>query len=539
MDSAITTSPPRPLPPPPSALRRWGTLAVCCVAGLLLAVDNTVLNLALPRLSSAMRPSSTQLLWIGDAYGFAVGALLIVMGRLGERVGRKRMLLCGAAVFGLVSALTAYAPSPGLLIAARALQGAAAATVMPSTLSLLRHTFTDPRERTTAMGVAGGIGAGGFALGPVVAGPLLDHFWWGSVFLVNVPVVLVVLVSGSLLLVEHRSPAPAPLDWASVPLSGGGLVGVVYAIKALARSGPGDPWAWAAAAVGAALLVLFVRRQRRVAHPLLDLSLLRVPALTGSVTAVLFTIVALSAQSLAFSLYFQDVRGYSPMGTGFALLVGPLGAVFSGPLAATVIGRIGRSGTVVLGLLCSAVSCFGYAAVGVGTDYWLLAAPVFVSGVGIGFVMGVTNDTVLAAVDREQAGVAAALGETATELGGALGVAVLGSVLTAGYRHGLHLPPGLPQGAGGAARQSVAGAVAVADGLPARLAGPLTHTARLAYVGGLHTAVLAGGVLLLLGAPVAGRLLRGVPALIPDPDAEADAETGAGAVVPTPAESRS
>ncbi|MFD0329708.1 MFS transporter [Streptacidiphilus monticola] len=251
-----------------------------------------------------------------------------------------------------------------------------------------------------------------------------------------------------------------------MPLSGGGLVGLVYGIKAAARDGAAQPSVWIAVGLGALLLALFVRRQQRIPNPLLDLRLFRAPAFTGSIAANLFTIVALSAQSLAFSLYFQDVRGYDPMGTGFALLLGPAGAVVSGPLTPLAIQKLGRARTAGLGLALMSLSCCGYLLVGAGTDYWLLALPMLVSGAGIGFTMGVTSDTVLASAPKEKAGVAGAVGETAMELGGALGIAVLGSVLTAGYRGDLRLPAGLPSAAADAAHESLAGAVGAAASLP-------------------------------------------------------------------------
>ncbi|MEY9870762.1 EmrB/QacA subfamily drug resistance transporter [Streptacidiphilus sp. MAP12-33] len=503
-----------------SAARKWGTLAICCVASLVLGIDNTVVNLAFPHLVRDMGPSSTQLLWIADAYGFALGGLVIVMGSLGDRYGRKRLLLLGSAGFALASALTAEAPSTGWLIAARALQGVAGATLMPSTLSLVRNAFTDPKERTMAMGIGGGVGAAGFALGPVVGGPLLDHFWWGSVFLINVPVMAVVILSGSFLLVESRNPNPGPIDWRSVPLSCLGVVSTVYALKTAARDGLARPDVWITAVLGLALLAAFALRQRRTAHPLVDLDLLRSRGFSGAIGANTLSIFALAAQSLAASLYFQDVRGYSPMGTGFALLLGPLGAMVTGPLCPVAVQALGRARAVGIGLLLMAGSCFGYLLVGVATDYWVMGAVMFVSGLGIGLVFGISGDTMLASAPKERAGAASAVESTATELGGALGIAVLGSLLTAVYRHRLTLPAGLSEQAASAAHESVGGAVAVAPGLPAPVGHALTTVAQQAYVDGFHAVVAAGGVVLLLGAGLVVRRLRGVPAVIADEDAE-------------------
>ncbi|WP_063774102.1 MFS transporter [Streptacidiphilus rugosus] len=445
-----------------SGARKWGTLAICCVASLVLGIDNTVVNLAFPHLVHDMHPSATQLLWIADAYGFALGGLVIVMGNLGDRFGRKRLLLLGGVAFALASALTAEAPSAGLLIAARALQGVAAATIMPSTLSLVRNAFTDPKERTMAMGISGGVAAGGFALGPVVGGPLLDHFWWGSVFLINIPVMALVIGFGAALLVESRNPAPSRIDWLSVPLSALGVVGVIYGLKTAARDGLGQSSVWLSAGIGAALLVAFVARQRRIANPLVDVALLRDRGFSGAIGANTLSIFALAAQSLAASLYFQDVRGYSPMGTGFALLLGPLGAMVTGPLCPVAVKALGRARSVGVGLALMAVSCFGYVLVGVDTNYWVMGGVMFVSGLGIGLVFGISSDTMLASTPKERAGAASAVESTGTELGGALGIAVLGSLLTAVYRDRLQLPAGLPAQAAASAHESVGGAVAVA-----------------------------------------------------------------------------
>ncbi|WP_084699862.1 MFS transporter [Streptacidiphilus anmyonensis] len=504
------------------AARKWGTLAVCCVASLVLGIDNTVVNLAFPHLVRDMDPSSTQLLWIADAYGFALGGLVIVMGSLGDRFGRKRLLLLGGAGFALASALTAEAPSAGWLIAARALQGVAGATLMPSTLSLVRNAFTDPKERSLAMGISGGVAAGGFALGPVVGGPLLDHFWWGSVFLINVPVMALVLAAGSVLLVESRNPDPGPIDWRSVPLSCFGVVAAVYALKTAARDGVGRPDVWICAALGAALLVGFVLRQRRAAHPLVDVALLRGRGFSGAVAANTLSIFALAAQSLAASLYFQDVRGYSPMGTGFALLLGPLGAMVTGPLCPVALRALGRARAVGVGLVLMALSCFGYLLVGVASDYWVMGAVMFVSGLGIGLVFGIAGDTMLASAPKERAGAASAVESTATELGGALGIAVLGSLLTAVYRHQVTPPAGVPAQAAAVAHESIGGAVAVAPTLPAQLGHALDAAAQQAFVDGFHAVVAAGGAALLLGAGLVVRRLRGVPAVIQDQDVERD-----------------
>ncbi|MFD0884031.1 MFS transporter, partial [Streptosporangium algeriense] len=309
-----------------SSSRRWGTLVVACLAVVLLSIDLTVLHLAAPKLVRDMSPSATQFLWIVDVYGFALAGLLVTMGNIGDRIGRRKLLLIGLVAFAGASALTAYAPTPELLIAARALLGVAGATVMPSTLSIIRNVFTSPRERATAVGVWSSVSALGFALGPVVGGVLLDHFWWGSVFLVNVPVAALIVVAGALVLPESRNPNPGRLDLVSVPLSVAGVIAVIYAVKNAAHDGVTAPGVLVAAVVGVVALALFVRRQRRLTAPLIDVRLFHHRAFSGAVGANVVCVFSMLAASLTFAQYFQLVLGWSPLASGLASLPGGLGA---------------------------------------------------------------------------------------------------------------------------------------------------------------------------------------------------------------------
>ncbi|MDX2703094.1 MFS transporter [Streptomyces sp. PA03-6a] len=510
---------------------RWAALAVCCLAAMLLGIDNSVLNYAIPSLLKDMGPSGTEILWISDVYGFAMGGLLVVMGNLGDRLGRKRMMLLGAAAFGVASLLTAYAPTPGALIAGRALLGVAGAAMVPSTLSVVRHAFTDPKERTTAIGISSGIAAASFALGPVVGGLLLDHFWWGSVFLINVPLMAVVLVAGALVLPESRNPRPGRLDWIGVPLSVVGVVGAIYAVKEGFRDGVDHAPVWIAAAIGTAALVLFARRQVRVEEPLIDLRLFRNPAFSGAVGANLVMIFASSTLSLAFSLYFQVVRGWSPFTAGLALLPGPLAAAFAAPPATALIPRLGRARVVALGLVLLAASTAVLGRLSTpGTPYWELLAPLVANGAGIILIVSVTNDTILASAPKERTGAAAAVSETAMEMGGSLGIAVLGSLLGAVYRDALALPAGLPAGAADAARESVGGAAEAAARVPGADGAALLAAAKDAFCHSVQVTTVVGAALLAVGAVVALYALRGVPAQIADPEAEEE-------VLPLPAPS--
>ncbi|XVQ08567.1 MFS transporter [Spirillospora sp. CA-255316] len=509
-----------PAPPPAAgfaASRKWGTFGICLLLVLVPNLDLTALNQAIPHLTADLRPSATQILWIADAYGFALAGLLITMGGIGDRIGHKRLLLIGTALFGVTSALTAYAGSAEQLIAARFLLGVAGATLMPSALSLIRRVFTDPKERTMAIGAFGGIGGLAVGLGPVVGGALLDHFWWGSVFLINVPIMVAVLVAGSAVLPETRNPSPGRLDLPSVPLSIAGLLGVVYALKETAADGVSAGAAGAALA-GVLALAAFVVRQARLDDPLIDVRLFRRIAFSGSVTTNMFAMFALVAQSLIFSLYFQLVLGWSPLQSGLAGLPGALGAMVGGAaLAPPLIGAVGRARVVAAGLALGATAFALLSRIGTEVDYFpAVLVPMVLSGLGIGMVMTVTADTVLATVPRERSGAASAISETGMELGGALGTAVLGSVLNAVYRHNVELPGGLPPEAGHAARDSLAGAVEVAAGLPGRPAEAVTGAAGRAFVDGMEAALLTSAALAASVAVFALVALRRVPKVIPE-----------------------
>ncbi|MEW2355951.1 MFS transporter [Spirillospora sp. NPDC029432] len=515
-----------------SPARKWATFGLCLLVIMVPALDLTALNQAVPHLTADLRPSATQILWIADAYGFALAGLLITMGGVGDRVGHKRLLLAGAGLFAATSALTAYAWTAETLIAARFLLGVAGATLMPSALSLIRRVFTDPKERTMAVGAFSGVSGLAIGLGPVLGGALLDHFWWGSVFLINVPIMLVVLAAGAAVLPAGRNPRPGRLDLLGVPLSIAGVIGLVYAIKELAAHGPSLE-VLAAALVGAAGLAAFAVRQVRVADPLIDVRLFRLAAFSGSVVANMFAMFALVAQSLIFSLYFQLVLGWSPLQSGLAGLPGALGAMIGGAaLAPPLISLLGRARVVAAGLILGAVAYALLSQAGTDTSYLVLVGPVLLSGLGMGMAMTVTADTVLATVPRERSGAASAISETGMELGGSLGMAVLGSVLNAVYRDAIELPAGLPAAAGAAAGDSLSGAMQAAAGLPERLAAQVAGAAGEAFASGMQAAMLCSTGLAAAAGLFALVALRGVPKVIPDA-AEYEAGPGeAGAAVP-------
>ncbi|MEV5507168.1 MFS transporter [Streptomyces orinoci] len=486
---------------------RWLALSVLVLAVLLIAVDATVLGLATPYLSEDLRPSGTQLLWIGDVYSFVIAGLLVSMGSLGDRIGRKKLLLSGAVAFGAVSVLNAYATSPEMMIAARALLGVAGATLMPSTLALIRNIFHDPRERSLAIGIWGAMASAGAAVGPVVGGFLLENFWWGSVFLINLPVMAVLVLVGARLLPESRDPAPGPWDLPSVLLSMTGIVALVYAIKEGATLGL-TPAAGAAAVLGVLALVWFVRRQLTLDAPLLNMRLFHNRGFSAAVLADLLTVLGLSGTVFFLSQFLQLVQNRDPLEAGLAELPAAIGAVATGLLAGQAARRWSVRSVVAGGLAAIGVALAVLAGLSTTTGYPLLGAGLLVIGAGAGLSFTVTADVILSSVPKEQAGSASAVSETAYELGAALGIALLGSIVTGVYR-GFPVPAGVPAGAAGEAHESLGGAVKAAVALPADQGTVLLTEAQRAFVEGLRLASAVAAVVLLVTAVAAWFLLRG------------------------------
>lgn len=481
---------------------RWLALSVLVLAVLLVAVDATVLGLATPYISEDLKPSGTQLLWIGDVYSFVIAGLLVSMGSLGDRIGRKRILLIGATAFGAISVLNAYATTPELMIVARALLGVAGATLMPATLALIRNLFHDPRERSLAIGIWGATASAGTAIGPIMGGFLLEHFWWGSVFLINLPVMAVLVLVGVKLLPESRNPRPGPWDALSVALSLIGMLGIVYAVKEAASHG----FTWeplAAGLLGAGALYGFVRRQLTLPTPLLDMRLFRNRGFSGAVLADLLTILGLSGLVFFLSQYLQLVQGRRPLEAGLAELPAAVGAVAAGLIAGTAARRFSVRSVVAGGLAAVGLALASLTVIDQSTGYPLLGVALLVVGVGAGFSFTVTADVILSGVPKEQAGAASAVSETAYELGAALGIALLGSIVTGVYRD-FTGPAGTPA----EAHESLGGAVEASVGLPAQTSEAMLDAARQSFVDGLALAAGAGAAVLLAAAVAAWFLLR-------------------------------
>ncbi|MFY1622061.1 MFS transporter [Micromonospora sp. WMMD723] len=487
----ITSSTPVPAPVL-STRRRWAALAVLAAAVLLLAVDGTVLSLAVPALTASLAPTAEQVLWIGDVYSLTLAGLLVLMGNLADRFGRKRVLLVGSVAFGAASLLAAFAPSAPALIGARLLLGVAGATLMPSTLSLIRNIFTDSGERTRAIAIWSTAFGAGSAVGPLVGGFLLEHFWWGSVFLINVPVMVLVVVSGLLLLPESRDPRPGRFDVLSAVLSMAAVVPLVYAVKHVVGAGV-DGVTVSCLLVGVTAGVLFVRRQRRLEQPMLDVELFGNPAFLGAVVANVIAIFALVGMLFFFSQYLQFARGFGPLQAGLAELPATLASIVVVVIIAAVVARFGRGRAIALGLGLAAAGLAGVAVAAHAPYPWLALALVPI-GLGIGLAMTLTGDAIISAAPPRKAGSVSAITETANELGVVLGIAVLGSLLSLVYRHAVSVPSGLPAADAARVRDSLGSALQV---LPPQAAAG----ARDAFITGVQvTSSLAAA--LTLGAAV-------------------------------------
>lgn len=498
----MTTSIPTPRPATARDPRRWAGLAVLSASLLVVVMDMTILNVALPALTADLRPTSVELLWIVDAYALVLAGLLVPASALADRFGRRRALVTGFTLFAVASLGALVATTPAHVIGVRVLLGVGGALIMPSTLSMIRALFSDPRERATALGIWGAMAALGGALGPVVGGLLLVHFSWHAAFLVNVPVMAVAIVAALTLLPESRSARPPRIDVAGVALSVVGMAGLVYAIKHLAKHGL-DPEGGVTAVVAAAALALFVRRCLRSPEPMLEVRLFRGRAFSAGVLTALTTSVAMAALLLLGAQWLQLVEGFSPLEAGLALLPLAVGGLIGSPFAPAVAARIGAR-TVLAGGL--AVAGTGFLVLGLAPGelhYPVLAVALLLVGVGTAS-LAVASAVIMAGAPTSQAGSAAAIEESSYEIGAVLGIAVLGSMASAVYRFGLDGSAyGLDAATGDVARESLAGALEVAE---QRGGAALAADATAAFTEALTWTGLAGGLLLLLAALVVHRL---------------------------------
>jgi DHA2 family multidrug resistance protein-like MFS transporter len=471
--------------------REWLGLVVLALPTLLMAMDQSVLYLALPRLSENLGASPAQSLWILDIYGFLLAGFLVTMGNLGDRIGRRRLLLMGAGGFLVTTLLAAYSVSPGMLIAARALMGIAGATLMPSTLALITNMFKDAKQRASSIAAWFGALMVGGALGPVVGGILLAHFWWGSVFLIGVPVMVLLLVAGPVLLPEYRAPQAGRLDPLSVVLSLAAILPVIYGIKLAATHGF-IAVAVVSIVVGLAFGAAFALRQRGLANPLVDLRLFRNRSFRSALLALMASSVTVGGMYLFVSLYLQAVKGQSPLAAGLWLVPSTLAIVISSAVTPALAERIRPAYLIAAGMLTTAFGYLLLTQVSSSSGLALLVTGFVIAFLGGGPMGALGPNMVISTAPPERAGAAASMSETANQLGVALGIAVMGSIGTAVYRH--QMAALAPAGTPPAARQSVTGAVTTAAQLPAAAAHHLLAIARQAFSTGLNIVAVTGAV---------------------------------------------
>jgi DHA2 family multidrug resistance protein-like MFS transporter len=512
MDATATATPtPTATKPPKAGRREWIGLAVLALPCLLYSMDLTVLHLAVPALSADLNPTSAQLLWILDIYGFVVAGMLIPLGTLGDRIGRRRLLLIGAAAFGVGSILAAFSASAGMLIATRALLGLAGATLAPSTLSLVTNMFLDAKQRTIAIGVWIASYSAGAAIGPVVGGILLEYFWWGSVFLIAVPVMVLLLLIGPALLPEFRNPDAGKLDLLSAAMSLTAVLAAIYGIKRIAQDGV-DPRAVLTFAVGLAIGALFVRRQKTLADPLIDTNLFRLPAFSASLLTYGLCIFFMGGIFLFTGQYFQLVLGLSPLQAGLWGL--PSAVAFTvGSVTSPLLVRWMRPAFAIAGGLV--ISAFGFALLTqISSDSGLatLVTSSVILSIGLTPALTLGTDLVMGSAPPERAGAASGISETSAEFGGALGIALLGSLGAAVYRGQMAetLPAGIPTDVADIAQDTLGGAVEAAAPLSAPLQAELLDIASAAFTQALQLTAVISGTIALGVAVLAAILLRDV-----------------------------
>jgi EmrB/QacA subfamily drug resistance transporter len=490
--------------------RRWFTLLTLCVSLMVIGLDNTILNVALPTLQHAkdaggLGASGSQLQWIVDSYTIVFAGLLLTAGSLGDRFGRYRGLAIGLAVFGTGSALSAFAPSASMLIATRALMGIGGAFIMPSTLSVLTNVFTEPRERAKAIGIWAGVSALGIGVGPVAGGALLTHFWWGSVFLVNIPVVIAGLVLGYLFVPESRDPAAPRLDPLGSILSIAGLSALLWAIIEGPSHGWTSPEVLGGFAIGLAILAAFLAWELHTDEPMLDIRFFENPRFSAASGAITLTFLCLFGTIFLLTQYLQAVLGYSTVKAGAVLIPQAAVLMIFAPMSTRWVHRFGNKAVVATGMLIVSGSLLLMRTLGTGSGLLHVIVVTVVLGLGMANIMAPATESIMGSLPRDKAGVGSAMNDTTRQVGGAVGVALLGSILSS--RYGASVSDalsgrGVPAGFVRTARDSVGAALKLVSEAPGarRLAPAIVPASHNAFVHGLHTATTAAAALLALAA---------------------------------------
>lgn len=492
----------------PSHPDRWAILAVLCLSLLVVVIDVTVLHVAAPAISEDLDPSAIQLLWIIDVYPLVAAPLLLASGVAGDRLGRKSMLLVGFLIFGIASLAAAFAPTAPTLIAARALLGIGGALILPPTMAIIRDVFRDRSERIRAVGIWSAVSAGGAAIGPLVGGFLVEHWWWGSVFLINIPILLLVAPFAVKLLPQSRAEDPPPWDTTAVILAAVGILGVAFGFKEGARYGFSDPKATVAVVLGVASILLFTRRQLRKDHPLLNVRLFARREFAVAVGCVFLSMFGLVGIEFFGAQYLQLVLGLEPLAAAIRLLPLMLSTLAGGLLAARILARLGTRMTIALGLGVTTLGLLPMLALGVEDQYWLLWPPFLLIGFSLEIALVAANDVIISSVPADEAGGAAAIEETAYELGSGFGVAVLGSILAVAYSSHIGPIEGVSSVGIDTARESLSRAIDIAQTMPTTMADQLIAGARVSFVAGYHTMVIASVLILGVSALISGIALR-------------------------------
>ena len=489
--------------------RRWAALAVLCLSLVAIGLDNTILNVALPSLQRDLDASTSGLQWIVDSYMLVFAGLLLTAGALGDAFGRKRALTAGLVIFGAGSGLSALAQTADMLIATRAIMGVGAALIMPSTLSILTAIFP-AEERAKAIGIWAGVAGIGIAIGPVTGGWLLEHFDWGAIFLINLPVVVVALLAGRTIVPESRDPRPRRLDLAGCALSMGALTTLVWGIIEAPARGWADPVVLAAFVAAAVLLGGFAVWERRCAQPMLHVDLFRDPRFSAASATIALAFFAMFGTVFFLTQYLQGVLGYSAFEAGVRTTPVALGLMIAAPSSAKAVGRLGLRAVVSQGMLVLAAGLALLAQADAGSSIALVLAAELVLGFGIGLAVAPATDSIMGSLPLAEASVGSAVNDTTRVTGGALGVAVLGSALSSGYRADMEeVTAGMPAAAAEVSGDSLMGALAVAERVGGTLGGRLAEIAQSAFVSGMHTAVLVAAGFALAGSLIAVAFLPG------------------------------
>ncbi|WNI32261.1 DHA2 family efflux MFS transporter permease subunit [Streptomyces sp. ITFR-6] len=512
---SIPSGAPAVVPQVPEAVhrRRWAILVVLMFSLLIVVLDNSILNVAVKTIASpaptGLGATQSELEWAINSYTLVFAGLLFTAGLLGDRIGRKKMLLLGIVLFGIGSAFAAMSGSPGELIAWRAVMGFGAAFVMPATLAVLMNVF-ERDEQPKAIGIwAGSVGLG-IAIGPITGGLLLEHFWWGSIFLVNVPVVIIALIAMLILVPDSRDPKPGRLDPLGVVLS---IIGLVLLVYGIIRGGELADFTDVSVLLpvigGLAVLVVFVLHEKRSASPAIDITYFRKPAFSAAVAAIALVFFALMGVTFFSAFYMQSVRGWTALQSGLLILPLAIAQMVFAPRARLVVARFGARAVCTVGMLMVAAGLAAFALFDADTPVWLMCVVFFVQGTGMAHVMPPVTVAVMQALPREKAGSGSAVNNTFRQVGGALGIAVLGSVLSAVYRSDIESHLGaLPAAARDTAAESIETTLGIAEKMGPKGA-PLVTAAHDAFLGAMHVTAISSAFVALLGAIVVALFLPG------------------------------